>query len=75
MGKKLNHNLMLYVRLILRQERIRIAIWLVAILMLVLVVTQAYMELTPTEQERQVMAENHGQSGGNCHVWTRVRVG
>jgi len=57
MGKKLNHNLMLYVRLILRQERIRIAIWLVAILMLVLVVTQAYMELTPTEQERQVMAE------------------
>ena len=44
-------------RLILRRDRVRIAIWLVGITLLTVVVASAYTELASTEQERQVMAE------------------
>ena len=46
-----------YARLLLRRDRFRILIWLLAIVLLTLVVAPAYTELTPTEQERMAMAE------------------
>lgn len=57
MWNKLYHHMGKHVRLILRRDRIRLPIWLIAITLLTLVIAQAYTELTPTEQERQVMAE------------------
>ncbi len=44
-------------RLILRRDRIRLPIWLLAIILLTIVVAFAYTGLVPTEQERMVMAE------------------
>jgi ABC-2 type transport system permease protein len=46
-----------YVQLILRRERLSIPIWVLAIVILVLLLTIAYPELSPTEHERQIMAE------------------
>lgn len=46
-----------YVQHILRRERLSISIWVLAIVILVLLLTIAYPELSPTEHERQIMAE------------------
>ncbi len=46
-----------YLRLLLRRDRIRLTIWLLSLTLLTVVVALAYTELTPTERERQAMAE------------------
>ncbi len=57
MLKQLYYNMGMYARFILRRDRIRIPVWIMAITMLTVVVTFAYVELVPTEQERLAMAE------------------
>ncbi|MFO7953153.1 MAG: ABC transporter permease [Bacillota bacterium] len=57
MWKKFYRNSGKYVRLLLRRDRFRILIWLLAIVLLTLIVAPAYTELASTEQERITMAE------------------
>lgn len=44
-------------RLLLRRDRIRLPIWLIALTLLTVIVAFAYTELVPTEMERVTMAE------------------
>lgn len=57
MWQRLYRNTWQYARLILRRDRLRLPIWLVAITLLTLVVVPALSQLVSTEQERQAMAE------------------
>lgn len=57
MSKQLFHKTEKLVQLIVRQDRIRISIWLIAISLLTVVVASAFSGLYPTEQERQIIAE------------------
>ena len=57
MWKKYNHNSGKLVSLILRRDRLRIAVWLIAIVALTLIIALAYPELASTDHERAIMAE------------------
>ena len=57
MWKKLYLNTAKYARLLLRLDRIRIPVWIIALTLLTVLVAPALAEMCPTGQERQVMAE------------------
>lgn len=56
MWKRLNYHTGMYFLLMLRRDRLRVTLGLLAVVLLTLVVAEAYTELAATEQERQVMA-------------------
>lgn len=57
MSKQLYHNTGRLARIIVRRDRIRIPIWLIAISLITVVIASSFSGLYPTEQERQAIAE------------------
>lgn len=57
MSKQLYHKTGRLSRLILRRDRFRLPIWIISITALTLVIAQAFLDLYPTEESRQAIAE------------------
>ncbi|WP_026478629.1 ABC transporter permease [Alkaliphilus transvaalensis] len=57
MSKQLYSNTWKYTHLLLRRDRIRVSIWILAIILITLVIAPAYTQLYPTQQDRLMAAE------------------
>lgn len=58
MLESLLSNTLKYTRFILRRERINISVWIVLLVVITLAQAYSYVDLYPTEQERQIIAES-----------------
>ena len=58
MWKHLYHGMGKYARLILRRDRIRIPTWIIILTLLTIIIAPAFIEIYPSEIERQAVAES-----------------